>query len=268
MAQSGKASTDVKKGKRTTVSDTGLRQLKLTTILFLNFFSERLELCFLSVNLSFHFRPLTIILLQLLQLVLHGKLYIWSWNLCKPRCGRETSLDIYVVKCGPYVSENEDHALLFLGRNLSIPAPRLYITGPFGNEQDFSKAMSLPCSQYWTENGLHGWLSDFFARNFPSALSGHQPNFTYRDLYRRNIPVRKVNNEHLEIDNYEVVAIVDWESVGWYPAYWESASSFALFQWIDDWPERFEKIIDPCYRKVHCYAWYNRIWDTDKFITF
>lgn len=131
--------------------------------------------------------------------------------------------EIYVVKYGPFISENEGHALLFLERNLSIPVPRLYamyrnadklyivmqyipgtelqdlwpslsgreknwllgqlrsifqdirslspplfygsveggpvprryfyardgnpaMTGPFGNEQDFSKAMSLRCS--------------------------------------------------------------------------------------------------------------------------
>lgn len=34
--------------------------------------------------------------------------------------------DLYVVKYGPFVSENEGHALLFLERNLSIPVPRLY----------------------------------------------------------------------------------------------------------------------------------------------
>lgn len=33
---------------------------------------------------------------------------------------------IYVVKYGPFASENEGHALLFIERNLSIPAPRLY----------------------------------------------------------------------------------------------------------------------------------------------
>ena len=131
--------------------------------------------------------------------------------------------DLYFVKYGPFVSENEGHALLFLERNLSIPVPRLYamyrnadklyivmqyisgtelqdlwpslsgrekksllgqlrsifqdirslspppfygsveggpvprryfyardgnpaMTGPFGNEQDFSKAKSLRCS--------------------------------------------------------------------------------------------------------------------------
>lgn len=229
--------------------------------------------------------------------------------------------DIYVVKYGTFVSENEGHALLFVERSLSIPAPRLYamyrnadklyivmqyvpgtelqdvwpslsnsakklllgqlrlifqnirslsppafygsveggpiphryfyaqdgnpaITGLFGKEEDFSKAMSLRCSQFWADNGRHGWLSDFFARHLPSALNGHQPTFTHGDFYRRNILVRKVN-DHSEIEKYEVVAIIDWESAGWYPAYWEYASSFALFQWFDDWPECFEKFIDP-----------------------
>lgn len=87
----------------------------------------------------------------------------------------------------------------------------------------------------------------------PPALSGHQLTFTYEDFYRRNILVRKVNG-HSGIGDYEVAAIVDWEAAGWYPAYWEYALSFALFQWIDEWPESLGKII----RKMHCYAWYSR----------
>lgn len=129
------------------------------------------------------------------------------------------------------------------------------ITGPFVKEEDFSKAMSLRSSQYWADNGCHGWLSDFFARHLPSVLKGHQPTFTHGDLYRRNILFRRKGDDHSGTEGeYEVVAIVDWESAGWYPAYWEYAYSFALFQWVDDWPACVKNIIEPYPMESACCA--------------
>jgi hypothetical protein len=46
-------------------------------------------------------------------------------------------------------------------------------------------------------------------------------------------------------EEYRIAAIIDWETAGWYPSYWEYAYIFALFQWVDDWPASVERIIDP-----------------------
>ncbi|KAE8354951.1 kinase-like protein [Aspergillus coremiiformis] len=232
--------------------------------------------------------------------------------------------NVYVVKYGPYMTENEGHALLLLEHSLSIPAPRLYamykhekqlymvmqympgvelehawpsltaeekdsllrqlrsifqeirslspgktcygniaggpvphryfltpetnpaINGPFETDDDFHAALSLRSHQNWADNQRHGWTSDFFARHLPSALRGHRLTLTHGDLYRRNILVQKVSDPVSNTHTYRVTAIVDWETAGWYPEYWEYASSFALFQWIDDWPESMEKVLDPC----------------------
>ena len=43
-----------------------------------------------------------------------------------------------------------------------------------------------------------------------------------------------------------MTAVVDWEDAGWYPSYWEYASAFVDFVWDDDWPEKFERIVEPC----------------------
>jgi aminoglycoside phosphotransferase (APT) family kinase protein len=230
--------------------------------------------------------------------------------------------DLYVVKYGPYVAENEGYALLFIEQKLSIPAPRLYamyrnedklyivmqyipgitlghiwpslpentktvllgelrsifadmrslpspgfygsvtqgpvphryffsregnpaITGPFTKEEDFSKAIALRSRQIWSDRGRHGWTSDFLARHLPSALSGHQPTFTHGDLYRENILVKKVKNSTSGVEEYRIAAIIDWETAGWYPSYWEYGYIFPLFQWDDDWPESVESILDP-----------------------
>lgn len=230
--------------------------------------------------------------------------------------------DIYVVKYGAHVDENEGHALLFLERCPSVPVPRLYamyrdsgivyivmqfipgadletlwpslsenekysivgqlrsifqqirslpssgfygsvargslrhryfltrdqnraITGPFEREEDLSFALSLQSRTNWEDNGRHGWISDFFARNLPSSLTGHQSIFTHSDLHRKNILIQQTVDPLSKEKHYTVSGIVDWETAGWYPAYWEYAAAFALFQWVDDWPEKFEKIVDP-----------------------
>lgn len=121
------------------------------------------------------------------------------------------------------------------------------VTGPFETEESFNLAIAERSRLNWADNGngIHGWISDWLRRNLPSALKEHRSTFTHSDLHRQNILIRKTLDELSGNSNYTIAAIVDWETAGWYPAYWEYAAAFALFQWVDDWPENFEKIIDP-----------------------
>lgn len=171
----------------------------------------------------------------------------------------------------PSLSENDKSSLLGQLRSIfqdirSLPSPGFYgsvaqgpvphsyffsrdkvpaTTGPFENEENFSKAIDLRSSQNWIDRGGHGWTSDFFTRHLPSILKGHRPTFTHGDLYRENILVKRVNNPTSAIEEYQIAAIIDWETAGWYPSYWEYAYIFPLFQWVDDWPASVEDIIDP-----------------------
>lgn len=119
------------------------------------------------------------------------------------------------------------------------------INGPFQNERDFNLALAERSQQNWELNKRHGWLSDFFARNLPLAPKGHDSVFTHSDLHQENIMVRETIDPQSSAKHYVVSAIVDWETAGWYPAYWEYAAAFALLVWSDDWPESLEAIIDP-----------------------
>ena len=119
------------------------------------------------------------------------------------------------------------------------------ITGPFQTEEEFGRAIALRSKVMWSEANIHNFHSDYLARHLPVALRNHPPMFTHGDLYRENVLVRKVVNSVTNEEEYEVAALVDWETAGWYPSYWEYAHIFPLLQWFDDWPEYIEKVLDP-----------------------
>jgi hypothetical protein len=232
--------------------------------------------------------------------------------------------DLFVVKYGAYVLENEGFALLFLENQLTIPAPTLYamfrqdsklylvmeylpgvklselwpslsvpdklsisqqlrgfmdkmrsiqapkhqfssitggpiphryfwsrendpsVTGPFTSEKDFNLAMAQRSRLIWQEKNRCGWVSDFFTRNLPYALRDHEPTFTHADFHAGNILViSRASQDGIGKGDLKVSGIVDWETSGWYPSYWEYAASFVNFTWLDDWPETFEHIVAP-----------------------
>lgn len=69
------------------------------------------------------------------------------------------------------------------------------------------------------------------------------PLFSHSDLQRKNIIIKK------SADSIEV-ALVDWEAAGWYPAFWEYAVKFCTLEWIDDWPQYLDQILEPYPREA------------------
>ncbi|KAL2137607.1 hypothetical protein VTI28DRAFT_8878 [Corynascus sepedonium] len=130
------------------------------------------------------------------------------------------------------------------------PTPQ--INGPFQNEMDFSMAMAIRSQENWESNAYKPWTSEFLERHLPTALAGHTSVFTHDDLQRKNILVSNdvESADRINLDEsgkkWRVTAILDWEDAGWYPSYWEYAAAFVGFVWDDDWPEKFEGIVDPC----------------------
>ncbi|KAJ5929210.1 Phosphotransferase enzyme family protein [Penicillium verhagenii] len=119
------------------------------------------------------------------------------------------------------------------------------ITGPFQAEEELGKAIALRSKIMWSESSHHSSLSEYLTRHLPFALRDHPPVFTHGDIARENVLVRKVVNSVTNEEEYELAALVDWESAGWYPSHWEYSHMFPLLQWIDDWPAYYEKIVDP-----------------------
>ncbi|KAK9800982.1 putative Aminoglycoside phosphotransferase domain-containing protein [Seiridium cardinale] len=120
------------------------------------------------------------------------------------------------------------------------------ISGPFDDERDISRALALKSRANWEEWGRRPWTSDFFSRHLATVLSGHESVFTHGDLQRKNILVLEQGDlSSGSGKSYLLTAIVDWESAGWYPSYWEYALCFTYFDWSDDWAEKIERILKP-----------------------
>lgn len=92
-----------------------------------------------------------------------------------------------------------------------------YTGGPFLDEAAFNDWLAAE-----TLSGTPSKLLLEFRQRLPST---HRIVFTHGDLGQQNIIVR---------DN-KVVALVDWESAGWFPEYWDFCKFFARSAASKDW---------------------------------
>ncbi|SPJ79053.1 uncharacterized protein FTOL_07444 [Fusarium torulosum] len=135
------------------------------------------------------------------------------------------------------------------------PDPR--VNGPFKSSEEVGLALALASRDFMEETGRPGWLPRFFTQHLSVALKDHEAKFTHGDLHMRNVVVEKVfensssGNAELnewkseQYHEYRVRSIVDWESAGWYPAYWEYTSALARAHQESDWPEHVGNMMKP-----------------------
>ncbi|KAF4974681.1 hypothetical protein FZEAL_8439 [Fusarium zealandicum] len=135
------------------------------------------------------------------------------------------------------------------------PDPR--VNGPFKSSEEVGLALALASRNFWEETGRPAWLTRFFEQHLGAALKDHEVKFTHGDLHMRNIMIEKVlgksSSGNAELNGgetehhhkYRVRGIVDWESTGWCPAYWEYTSALARAHEESDWPEHVGKIMKP-----------------------
>lgn len=89
--------------------------------------------------------------------------------------------------------------------------------GPFANEDDFNK--------------------DLRSGAFPDVVhrTGHQIVFTHGDLNMRNILVH----------NGKLSGIIDWETAGWYPDYWEHTKAHFATKLQKRWLAAVDRVFEP-----------------------
>ncbi|KAG4436788.1 hypothetical protein IFR05_007722 [Cadophora sp. M221] len=105
------------------------------------------------------------------------------------------------------------------------------INGPFETEAQLNEAMV----RKYLYNNLIPQKAEFYKRVLLLVLQNHSPVFSHADLQRKNIMMR----------NDGSLVIIDWETAGWYPSYWEyTLAMFTCGRWDDDWHTCVAKILD------------------------
>ncbi|WEW57767.1 hypothetical protein PRK78_003234 [Emydomyces testavorans] len=118
------------------------------------------------------------------------------------------------------------------------PKPRPEINGPFESEDAMNTAMTLKyLSQSETQST---YRADFYRRALANVYRGHEPKFTHGDFQRKNVIIRRIDASS---NNFEVV-LVDWQTSGWYPSYWEYSMATLAAGWDDDWHQSVSLVLD------------------------
>lgn len=112
----------------------------------------------------------------------------------------------------------------------TAPHDSISVSGPFDSESLLNSAL---IEKYFYNSGLDQKAA-FYRRVLPLILRGHEPVFTHGDLQRKNIIIRENG----------AVVLIDWETAGWYPEYWEYAIAVcACGAWRDDWHEFIGRVL-------------------------
>lgn len=111
-------------------------------------------------------------------------------------------------------------------------APDSNINGPFASIHLLTEALvrklELDCSDLKHEQAA------FYRHILPKVLLDDEPTFTHADFQTKNVILQPSGD----------VVLIDWESAGWYPKYWEYAVAvFACGFWGDDWHSWLPKIL-------------------------
>ncbi|ELR05846.1 hypothetical protein VC83_09000 [Pseudogymnoascus destructans] len=126
------------------------------------------------------------------------------------------------------------------------PAYDPKISGPFGSESDLVLGLISKSRLNAEDRKRHSYLADFFENQLLLDLveEDRTSTFTHSDLQMKNILVREISSQELSQGKDYDVSIVDWESAGWYPSYWEYVAAFFAFTWDSDWSNRVADIVD------------------------
>lgn len=125
------------------------------------------------------------------------------------------------------------------------PGRPVEICGPFQNERELIKGLVDKSRRTADMNERYPYEADFFENELLRDLvkSERASTFTHADLQRKNIQVQELDLPDTDNKDF-VVSILDWESAGWYPCYWEYFSAFLAFVWDNDWPTQVVQAVD------------------------
>jgi serine/threonine protein kinase len=138
-----------------------------------------------------------------------------------------------------------------------------YNLGPFNDEAAFVSGITTNYRLACNRKGWKDYKATFFETYLPRVLQGHRPTLTHGDVQPKNIMVAQDMNAKGE-RSFDVV-LVDWESAGWYPGFWESFCAFSspLFisrVWEDEWCLRVFQFLKVYPAEISMMGLLNRDW--------
>lgn len=123
------------------------------------------------------------------------------------------------------------------------------INGPFDKESELNEAFVLKYSVDYTvgseTQSFH--KANFYRRVLSNVFQNHPPKFTHGDFQRKNVMVKRRDSDHsggCDVPMYEVT-LIDWETSGWLPSYWDYSMAALSTRWDDDWGGYLVKVLEP-----------------------
>ncbi|KAL4778105.1 kinase-like protein [Aspergillus varians] len=106
------------------------------------------------------------------------------------------------------------------------------ISGPFANQEDMNLALLKKLGETESEPYIR------LLRNMThQTLNGHRAVFTHGDLQPKNIIVERLTEGFR-------ITLIDWESAGWYPEFWDFCNATIACRFKPDWLELVPGILD------------------------
>ncbi|KAJ5919171.1 hypothetical protein N7466_010114 [Penicillium verhagenii] len=132
------------------------------------------------------------------------------------------------------------HNFLFFSQK----GDRVYL-GPFFNESAFIAGLVGNYRTLVEQQNKPDYKARFYEKYLAAVLQGHQPVLTHGDVQQKNIMVAETGCLNHQGGRSFDVALVDWESSGWFPGYWEffTASWPLHFAWDEDWSWRVQDFL-------------------------
>lgn len=106
--------------------------------------------------------------------------------------------------------------------------PTRDLHGPFADVQEFHRYLRQGYDDEYSENAELDEIVKLHKGSWPIC-------FTHGDLSSLNIIAK----------GDEITGIVDWETAGWYPSYWEYATAWNVNVYNVFWREHIDAFIDP-----------------------
>lgn len=124
--------------------------------------------------------------------------------------------------------------------------PNNPFTGPFDTESDLNEAMVK--NSFLGDHRKHS--ADFYLHTYGKVLQDHPPTFSHGDIQRKNILIKYVERNKTEME----IVVLDWETAGWYPSYWDYARAmYCSAREDEDWHIWIEKLLKPYLNE---FAWH------------